>query len=71
MPQLLVTPTSLPASANTALIEALWMLEQRLATWSSNQDAFNNLLQQVFGVSPAPTALHRMVANALTSTRPD
>jgi hypothetical protein len=52
MPQLLVTPTSLPASANTALIEALWMLEQRLATWSSNQDAFNNLLQQVFGVSP-------------------
>ena len=50
MPQLLLTPTSFSASTNTALIEALWLLEQRLAAWSSNQDAFNDLLQQVFGV---------------------
>ena len=52
MPQLLLIRTSLSASANTALIEALWLLEQRLARWSSNQDAFSDLLQQVFGVSP-------------------
>ena len=52
MPQLLLSPNTLSASANTALIEALWLLEQRLATWSSNQHAFNDLLQQVFGVSP-------------------
>ena len=50
MPQLLPLPTSFSASANTALIEALWLLEERLASWSSNQDAFNDLLQQVFGV---------------------
>ena len=56
MPQLLLTPTSLSASANTALIEALWLLEQRLATWSSNQDAFNDLLQQVFGIEPSTSA---------------
>ena len=55
MAQLLLTPTSLSASANTALIDALWLLEQRLAAWSSNQDAFNDLLQQVFGVQPGDT----------------
>ena len=55
MPQLLLTPTSLSASAsdNAGLIEALWLLERRLADWSSNQDAFNDLLQQVFGVPPS------------------
>ena len=47
MPQLHLIQTSLSASANTALIEALWLLDQRLATWSSNQDAFNDLLQHV------------------------
>ena len=52
MPQLFLSPTSLSASANTALIEALWLLEQRLTAWSSNQDGFCDLLQQVFGVSP-------------------
>ena len=55
MPQLLPIPTSFSASANTALIEALWLLEERLAAWSSNQDAFNDLLQQVFGVQPGDT----------------
>ena len=52
MPQLLFTPMSSSASENAALIEALWLLEQRLAAWSSNQDGFSDLLQQVFGVSP-------------------
>ena len=52
MPQLLPIPTSFSASANTALIEPLWLLEERLAAWSSNHDAFNDLLQQVFGVQP-------------------
>ena len=56
MPQLLLTPTSLSASANTALIEDLWLLEQRLATWSSNQDAFNSLLEQVFGVQSSASS---------------
>ena len=50
MLQLLLSPTSLSDKAHTALIEALWLLEQRLAALSSNQDAFNDLLQQVFGV---------------------
>ena len=45
MPQLLLTANSLSASANTALVEALWLLEERLATWSSDADDFNAMLQ--------------------------
>ena len=50
MPQLLPTTTSPSASINAGLIEVLWLLEQRLATWSSNQDAFSDLLRHVFAV---------------------
>ena len=50
MPQRLLTTTSPSAFINAGFIEVLWLLEQRLATWSSNQDAFNDLLWQVFGV---------------------
>ena len=38
MPQLLLNPTSISASTNTALNEALWLLERRLTAWSSNQN---------------------------------
>jgi len=44
MPQLLLTTTSPSAFINAGFIEVLWLLEQRLATWSSNQDAFIDLL---------------------------
>ncbi|WP_415408410.1 FG-GAP-like repeat-containing protein [Synechococcus sp. W2B2] len=50
MTQLLLTATSTSTNAN--LHEALLRLEDRLATWSSNQDAFNSLLLKVFGVPP-------------------
>ena len=50
MTQLLLTATSTSTNAN--LHEALLRLEDRLATWGSNQDAFNSLLLKVFGVPP-------------------
>ena len=54
MPQLLLTPTSLSASASdsTGLTKALLLLEEHLAAWSRDPIAFDALLQQVFGIEP-------------------
>ncbi|WP_415409652.1 FG-GAP-like repeat-containing protein [Synechococcus sp. A10-1-5-9] len=54
MTQLLLTGTSTSTNAN--LSEALLLVEGRLATWSSNQDSFYDLLRQVFGVPPSTSA---------------
>ncbi|WP_415409633.1 beta strand repeat-containing protein [Synechococcus sp. A10-1-5-9] len=54
MTQLLLTGTS--ASTNANLSEALLLVEDRLATWSSNQGSFNDLLRQAFGVPPSTSA---------------
>ena len=52
MPQLLLTPTSLSASSSDSvgLNQALLLLEERLAAWSTDPVTFHSLLQQVFGV---------------------
>ena len=52
MPQLLLTATSLSAtaSASAELTKALLLLEERLAAWSRDAIAFDALLQEVFGV---------------------
>ena len=52
MPQLLLTATSLSAtaSASAELTKALLLLEERLAAWSRDAIAVDALLQEVFGV---------------------
>ena len=54
MPQLLLTATSLSAtaSASAELTKALLLLEERLAAWSRDPVTFHALLQQVFGMEP-------------------
>ncbi|WP_415409204.1 FG-GAP-like repeat-containing protein [Synechococcus sp. A10-1-5-9] len=54
MTQLLLTGAS--ASTHANLSEALLLVEGRLATWSSNQVSFNDLLRQAFGVPPRTSA---------------
>ena len=58
MPQLLLTPTFLSASASdsTGLNEALLLLERRLAAWSRDPVTFHALLQQVLGRPPSTSA---------------
>jgi hypothetical protein len=68
MTQLLLTPTSPSASNNANLSEALLLVEGRLATWSSNQDAFNDLLRQVFGVPPSTSAKSAALLASLQAT---
>ena len=51
MAQLLFTGGSLTNGSNLEL--ALQLVENRLAAWASNSDAYNALLQRVFGADKA------------------
>jgi hypothetical protein len=52
MTQLLLSGTSLSASASSSLDEALKLVEARLNDWASsrNSDAYDALLLQIFGL---------------------
>jgi hypothetical protein len=62
MAQLLLTGSSLTASASSTLEEALLLLEARIATWANNSDAYNALLQNVFGAQSSEASSHLQVS---------